>query len=54
MKSHVSKSFQVLRRITWPEDLGEVPRIAHGHHEKLNGTGYPLGLSRTRFTSIRR
>lgn len=45
MKSHASKSYQVLKRITWPEDLAEVPRIAHGHHEKLNGTGYPLGLS---------
>lgn len=45
MKSHASKSYQVLKRITWPEDLMEVPRIAHGHHEKLNGTGYPLGIS---------
>lgn len=44
MKSHAAKSYQVLRRITWPEDLVEVPRIAHGHHEKLDGTGYPLGL----------
>lgn len=45
MKSHAAKSYQVLQRITWPEDLMEVPRIAHGHHEKLNGTGYPLGLT---------
>lgn len=46
IKSHVSKSYQVLKVIPWPEDLGEVPRIAHGHHEKLDGSGYPLGLSK--------
>jgi HD-GYP domain-containing protein (c-di-GMP phosphodiesterase class II) len=45
MKSHAAKSYQLLKRITWTEDLLEVPRIAHGHHEKLNGTGYPLGLT---------
>lgn len=44
MKSHVTKSYQVLVKIHWPDDLDEVPRIAHGHHEKLNGRGYPLGL----------
>ncbi|MGH7145524.1 MAG: HD domain-containing phosphohydrolase [Planctomycetota bacterium] len=44
MKSHVSKSFQVLHQIPWPETLHEVPRIAHGHHEKLDGSGYPLGI----------
>lgn len=44
MKSHVSKSYQVLKKIQWPDNLREVPQIAHGHHEKLNGTGYPLGL----------
>lgn len=48
MKSHVSKSFQVLKKITWPPDLGDVPQIAHGHHEKLNGSGYPLGLTSDR------
>lgn len=44
MKSHVTKSYQVLRQIPWPESLEEVPRIAHGHHEKLDGSGYPLGI----------
>ena len=25
-------------------DSGGVPSIAHGHHEKLDGSGYPMGL----------
>jgi len=44
MRSHVTKSYQVLKKIPWPEDLGDVPEIAHGHHEKLNGSGYPQGI----------
>jgi len=44
MKAHVTKSFEMLRRIPWPTELRELPAIAHAHHEKLDGTGYPLGL----------
>ena len=28
-------------RIPWTRELKSVPDIAYGHHEKLNGTGYP-------------
>jgi len=45
MQSHVTKSFQLLSRIPWPPKLRNVPEIAYCHHEKLNGKGYPRGLS---------
>ncbi len=46
IRSHVSKTFLILKDIPWPQDLKEIPRIAHAHHEKLDGSGYPLGISR--------
>lgn len=45
MESHVSHTYEFLKRIPWTTHLRQVPAIAVGHHEKLDGTGYPLGLS---------
>lgn len=44
IESHVSHTFEFLRQIAWTDDLSGVPDIAHAHHEKMDGTGYPLGL----------
>lgn len=44
IESHVSHTFEFLRQIAWTDDLSKVPDIAHAHHEKLDGTGYPRGL----------
>lgn len=41
IESHVTHTFGFLRKIPWTRELSQVPGIAHGHHEKLNGTGYP-------------
>jgi hypothetical protein len=46
MKSHTDRSLNILSKISWPEELAEVPEIAHRHHEKLDGSGYPGGLSK--------
>jgi len=45
MQSHVDRGRKFLGEIPWPEGLDRVPDIAHRHHEKLDGTGYPRGLS---------
>lgn len=45
MRRHVSHTFGFLSTIPWTRELQGVPTIAHGHHEKLDGSGYPLGLS---------
>lgn len=44
IQSHVSHTFAFLERIPWTSALRNVPAIAYGHHEKLDGTGYPQGL----------
>ncbi len=44
MKSHTDRSLNILSKIPWTEELAHVPTIAHRHHEKLDGSGYPGGL----------
>lgn len=44
IESHVTHSYRFLKQIAWTEELENVPFYAYGHHEKLDGTGYPLGL----------
>ncbi len=43
VESHVTHTFQFLRQIPWTRALRRVPEIAFGHHEKLDGRGYPRG-----------
>jgi HD-GYP domain-containing protein (c-di-GMP phosphodiesterase class II) len=45
MESHVTHSFHFLSKIPWTPMMRGVPEIAYGHHEKLDGTGYPRGLT---------
>ncbi len=47
VESHVSHTFRFLSQIPWSRGLRRVPEIAHGHHEQLNGSGYPQGLPAT-------
>ncbi len=44
IESHVTKSFNFLKTIPWTKDLRGIPSIAHAHHEKLDGSGYPRGI----------
>ena len=46
INDHISQTIKMLRRLPFPEHLQRVPEIAGGHHEKMDGTGYPLGLTR--------
>lgn len=45
MKSHPLKTRRILDQFHFPRHLKRVPEIASLHHEKLNGSGYPYGLS---------
>lgn len=45
IEKHVTHSFNFLRTIPWTKDLARVPDLAGRHHEKLDGSGYPLGLT---------
>jgi hypothetical protein len=42
---HVTKTFLYLSNIPWTDDLKNLAVYAYGHHEKLNGTGYPRHLT---------
>ncbi|OKH12500.1 phosphohydrolase [[Limnothrix rosea] IAM M-220] len=44
IESHVSQTYEFLKEIPWTKELKNVPDLAYGHHEKLDGTGYPRGL----------
>ncbi len=45
IESHVTHTFSFLSLIPWTKNLSRLPHIAYGHHEKMDGTGYPLGLN---------
>ncbi|CAN5907849.1 HD family phosphohydrolase [soil metagenome] len=41
IESHVTHTYRFLEQIPWTRELRRIPQIAYGHHEKLNGRGYP-------------
>jgi hypothetical protein len=43
---HIDVTIAMLESLPYPKHLREVPEIAGGHHEHMDGTGYPRGLSR--------
>jgi len=45
IESHVLLSYRFLSQIPWTREIRRIPALAVGHHEKLNGTGYPHKLS---------
>lgn len=45
IESHVVHTFNFLQEIPWTREIKHVPTIARGHHEKLNGKGYPYKLT---------
>ncbi|MBU1168313.1 MAG: FHA domain-containing protein [Proteobacteria bacterium] len=44
MDIHPKKTREILENFYFPEFLENVPLIASSHHEKMDGTGYPMGL----------
>jgi HD-GYP domain-containing protein (c-di-GMP phosphodiesterase class II) len=45
INSHVTHTWNFLQEIKWTPELSRIPIIAYGHHEKLDGSGYPRGIS---------
>jgi HD-GYP domain-containing protein (c-di-GMP phosphodiesterase class II) len=45
IENHVNHTFRFLQKIPWTRELRRVPDIAFGHHEKLNGAGYPRHIT---------
>ena len=43
---HIVATIKMLEQLPWPHHLGNVPEYAGGHHERMDGKGYPKGLTR--------
>jgi len=46
INNHVSVTIKMLQSLPYPRHLKRVPEFAGGHHEKMDGTGYPNGLTK--------
>jgi len=43
---HIVATNKMLEQLPWPKHLKRVPEYAGGHHERMDGKGYPKGLTR--------
>ncbi|MCY7295459.1 HD domain-containing phosphohydrolase [Alteromonas sp. a30] len=43
---HMDITIEMLESLPFPKHLKRVPEFAGGHHEKMDGTGYPKGLTK--------
>lgn len=43
---HIVVTIDMLEALPWPPHLTRVPEFAGGHHERMDGKGYPRGLTR--------
>ena len=46
INNHIVATIKMLESLPFPRNLQNVPEYAGGHHEKMDGTGYPRGLKR--------
>ena len=44
INDHIVITIEMLEQLPYPKHLKNVPEFAGGHHEKMDGTGYPKGL----------
>lgn len=46
INNHIVLTIRMLESLPWPRELQRVPEYAGGHHERMDGKGYPKGLKR--------
>ncbi|TCS39131.1 HD domain-containing protein [Paucimonas lemoignei] len=46
INNHIVVTIRMLESLPWPRHLENVPEYAGGHHERMDGKGYPKGLTR--------
>jgi hypothetical protein len=54
INEHIIQTLMMLSQLPFPKHLQNVPEIAGGHHEKMDGTGYPKGLTREQMSPVAR
>jgi len=47
---HIVSTINMLEALPWPRHLARVPEYAGGHHERMDGKGYPRGLTGDRMS----
>jgi HD-GYP domain-containing protein (c-di-GMP phosphodiesterase class II) len=45
INNHIWVTIRMLESLPWPKHLKNVPEYAGGHHERMDGKGYPRGLA---------
>ena len=51
INDHIVVTIDMLAKLPFPKNLRRVPEYAGGHHEKMDGTGYPRGLRRDQMST---
>jgi HD-GYP domain-containing protein (c-di-GMP phosphodiesterase class II) len=46
INDHIVVTIEMLQQLPYPRNLRRVPEYAGGHHERMDGKGYPKGLTR--------
>lgn len=46
MEGHMTHTLNMLKQLHFPKHLQRVPEYAGGHHERMDGKGYPRGLTK--------
>lgn len=46
INNHIVTTIKLLEQLPWPKHLKKVTEYAGGHHERMDGKGYPKGLTR--------
>ncbi|MDC0383944.1 HD domain-containing protein [Candidatus Marinimicrobia bacterium] len=51
INDHIVITIEMLEQLPYPKNLKNVPEFAGGHHEKMDGTGYPKGLNESQMST---
>ena len=54
INEHIVQTIIMLEKLPFPRHLRSVPEIAGGHHEKMDGGGYPRGLTKEQMSPVAR
>ncbi len=54
INEHIIQTIVMLSQLPFPKHLRNVPEIAGGHHEKMDGTGYPKQLMKEQMSPVAR
>jgi HD-GYP domain-containing protein (c-di-GMP phosphodiesterase class II) len=54
INEHIVQTLIMLNQLPFPKHLRQVPEIAAGHHEKMDGSGYPRKLHKAEMSPLAR